>query len=427
LLEAPGGAPSADAGALAGSGNPYASIVEELPAEQPAAANPYAELARALPLDPEEERQRIARRGAWVAATDRRNPDQQAAALRVSHDTGAEPDFVLRNLDEAVRRHEASRTDWNELARNNPELAKTAVDPHRGPLVRDDLRNLNALEWAVSGAPTVDGYQAPVLVEGFKKTLAQQRLELEDARVQLGLDPAWTQVLYPFSKSNPTAQDLADRQLADKLMAAKDLHEREIATSTVGRSLAYSWSGIGRMAPYVLLAPFKLASAVMFGLSSYGSTMQEMNKVEGPGGEKPTEFQKNVLAVPAAVATGTAYSYGFGPVAKALFGPVISRVGGNAASKALISETLGRQVRRMLVTTTQHAVLGAATMAATGALEDLAVQTAEMGVGARAGMDTGRLEDRFVESFTTGLRDMAVLSVGPTRARLRAALRERRS
>lgn len=393
--------------------NPYASIAQELPAEQPAPANPYGEVARDLPLDQEEEAQSRARRAAWAAATDRRNPDQQAAALRISHDTGAEPDYVLRNLDEAGRRHQASRTDWNELARNNPELSKTAVDPVRGPLVRDDLKNLNALEWAVSGAPTVDGYQAPVWVEAARKGWAAMRLQFESTREQLGLDPAWTQVLYPFS-TTPTKPELRERKVLDLETASRELHAKNIITHGFTKGFEMAPLIAGNVAAGAVAGP---AGVVAFNAGTfYGQTREQLTALRGPNGEQLSDAQATALAAASSIGGGLAMAFGLGPVARSFSAPILERIAGNAVQRALVDETLTRQVVRAVATWGAHNAAGAASMAAATALEDLALQSGELTVGIRSELDVGRLTDRTVEAFKAAFRDFMVMSAfGPGR------------
>jgi GGDEF domain-containing protein len=357
-------------------------------------ASEWDEFALAEPQKPDESWDEFA------PANEPSTPQRLATVAEVTQ--GLQPDKPLG----LVPSHEPF--DWERFAEEAPKTASFIQDPRRMVAAKDDLEQLNWLEWSVSGAPTVDGYQAPVWWEALKKGWGGVRSSLEKTRQQLGVDPAWTQVLYPGSVSDTNEAQRRERVDLDITQASRELHAQSL--------LAKGFAGTFQAIPFIAgnaVAGAAAGPAGVFGFNSatfYGPVRERLGEVQGPDGEALSEGKKTVMAAAVAIPAGAAMTFGLSPLAGAFSRGAAEKIAANAMAKALASKSLTRLVADATVRWGAHNAMGAATMAATAAAEDLVVQQAERGVGARDEIDLEQAGSAFAESFKTAFTDFALIA-----------------
>lgn len=76
----------------------------------------------------------------------RKNPDRQAEVMKLAKETNLPASLIERNYDKINEHYKLTRTDYEDLAKNNPGTARFLEDPSYAALAQDDLDSLKRIE-----------------------------------------------------------------------------------------------------------------------------------------------------------------------------------------------------------------------------------------------------------------------------------------
>jgi hypothetical protein len=342
------------------------------------------------------------------------NPDEQGKVIRISRDTGIPPAIVQADPDGAAKSRPPTQLEL--LPSHAPSLAAHVQQPQNMAAAKDDLAKLSTLEWTLTGGLVTGAawdaeplkYQPPVWLEALRKGWSGVRQGLEKTRQELGLDPSWTQILYPFSTSDLSEAQRAERAAPDVVAAARDLQARS--------TLAKAWVGGFQAAPFLVgnvaaAAGGGVPGMVAFNTATvYGENVEQIGQIQGPKGESGASPGGRALATALSVGEGAIYSIGLGRLGKTLAGPVAKRIPGEIVNRVMSSPELAKTIGKLVLRFGEAEVEGAATMAAASALQSAGQEFAKSRVDENHDFDTTPVVDQAERAFKQGLTDFALIS-----------------
>lgn len=235
-------------------------------------------------------------------------PERAAEVARLSVATGFDPVTVDENLEDVRGAVESSKIDWTELVRSNRVLAEWLSDPVNHALARDDVAELNSLnwwlgKWGSNPIPWQQRFALATTAPAYTSQFMTPVVETEPGAVHKALSESVRQVQYSM-RAQQAAREGRDPDLDGELVAlrnslGKDYGERDrfLGASVIGlaRTLGYMGATWGRGAEMAGLAagaaaattpvtgPLGLAAApeaAMIGFL-YGTAIQTMYMEEG--------------------------------------------------------------------------------------------------------------------------------------------------
>lgn len=353
------------------------------------------------------------RRGELLAyqARDATDPKKAADALRIAGATGFSPAFALQDDGGLRKAWDEDKVDWHQVVQQSPAVARyLESDPVRFAAARSDVASLTGIEWALTGrlidsAVGQDEQGQPVRkVEwvppswyaALRTGLKEQRLVLAETREAVGL-------------GSPENRALAS-QLTQE--SGQDLGGDSI--------LAKGWLGLWKLLPMMGGAAAATAlggpagAGVFFGYQAFGPSFARRAEQTDEKGEKhPTAAR--LWALGEAVPQGVVGSIGFGPIVRGLLPGVVEKAGAATIERALAERSVTKALAKAVATYGEHYALGAATVAAQGAVS-AAVDQAANATTYGGQVDAGAVPKAAWRGFVTGLEDMLLVSaVGPAR------------
>lgn len=344
------------------------------------------------------------------------------------------PDAALE-FDPDLAGAQSRQRVFSTLPSHAPVVAQHLTDPSKMAKAKDDLEMLSDLEWTLTGGLVFGSggpvhYQPPVWWEGLKVGVLKLRSDLEATRDQLGLDPSWTQALYPFSTTDWTERQRASRVDADLVAAAKELH----AKSALGKIWVSTFQTTPLIAANVAASGVGGFGAMLAFNTSlmYGRNREALLQLEGPDqlhfetghgegaaprGQKLSPETATWLAGGASLGEGFLYSIGVGGIGRG----IAARSGARTAAadifdRVMASNTLPRIAAKFIGRYGMHALEGAGTLAAATALEEASLEVGRMNVDPAHDFQLKSVWDRAADTFHQGLVDFALISaIAPAR------------
>ncbi len=272
------------------------------------------------------------------------NPDEQGRIVRISRETGVPVDVVAADPEGLARAVPPPQLAL--LPSHAPALAAHVQDPANMAAAKDDLEQLSALEWYVTGglifgANGETRYQPPAIVEAYRKAAAQLRLDFEKTGEKFGLRLSRLG-LSPAAEAQAWVQERHEEDVA----AAG----RDVKAEGLGRLVV----GAGEAAPFVALnivagAFGPAAMLVVNTLPVAGRDVEQLEQVRGPEGQRLSPGAAKAAGAATALVEGAIYSFGLGKVGKSLAGPIARRLPGEILEKALASTTLPKAIASFVV------------------------------------------------------------------------------
>lgn len=128
--------------------NPFDETLANIDEEQQqgaAPSNPFDEVIR------QQDTQRETSLRASMKQAEATTPDRAAEVARLSAGTGIAPAIVERNFDQIKARSAFENTPFQQIMAQTPAVAEYASDPAKLAIVKDDLEQLGAIEWLLTG------------------------------------------------------------------------------------------------------------------------------------------------------------------------------------------------------------------------------------------------------------------------------------
>lgn len=364
---------------------------------------------------PDEERQAAYLR--WQSRQTKLNPENAAETLRIAAATGHPIQWVADNLESLKKEQEVSTTNWKELAQQHPALAKFMLDdPVRHALVKDDVANLQGLQYWLLGrwedVPSTPEEQQAAYQAGVQPSETTRRLvaapvwaaKLRDAIKAQEL--IYRQAKVALSKGTPIGQPAEGEWLGSEAQVAASAPPMvRVPVEDVARIVELQKQGVGVEKDYgegarkvvgrVFLAPFEmapmiagnvvatvggtsvggppggLAAAIAFNsYQNFGPLSAQLAEITDEQGNKIDPNLVRNYALAASLAGGTLMSVGLGPTIKRLPGAqqALERITTQTAAKALTTPT----IRDMLGKAALHYGLDVASGAGAMAMQTVA-------------------------------------------------------
>lgn len=402
--------------------------------QQPAAPVDYSGAAAALKADNEAQQRQAVAIQEWKQANDTTDPERQAQVLRYAAASGLAPAFVGEHLDDVKRQVDSKKTDWARVAQAHPEVFNLVGDPERGALAKDDVANLETVDWSLNPLKLIGNswiFRAPLAAlrdatMTQTATIPRQVLQgaglgsEENAQVIENLDRTYGQ------------KDYGERSWLAKawlgLPKMLPMIAGDTASRALGSSIATAAFGVGGAGAASETGPGAVPAGLVAGAAgkyagqfigswafntatSFGPLSWELGKLKDADGNPIDPNLASGLAMAAASVNGLIGAGLFGKVGEAIPGvrEALQRANAIAVRNALSSVTTGAALKRLASEYGEHVALGAAMMGLQSATNAAAIEAGKAAVG-DPDSNIWRMGEAGTQGFVQALQDMTLLA-----------------